>query len=98
MGARPGAGRQYRNDVAPRLSPILAAGVPDASQTDHTRHLSAMSGALTGLLGEVPLRNLTPGLIQSAYCGLLDGGLSKRTVEQTHAVLHRALDQAMHWG
>ncbi len=53
---------------------------------------------LTGVLGDVPLRNLTPGLVQSAYAALLNQGFSKRTVEKTHAVLHRALDQAMHWG
>lgn len=53
---------------------------------------------LAEMLGDIPLRNLTPGLIQSAYAGLLEAGFSKRTVEQTHAVLHRALDQAMHWG
>ncbi|MDQ6946005.1 MAG: site-specific integrase [Actinomycetota bacterium] len=53
---------------------------------------------LTAVLGDVPLRNLTPGLIQSAYAVLLDQGFSKRTVEKTHAVLHRAMDQAMHWG
>lgn len=53
---------------------------------------------LTAALGDVPLRNLTPGLIQSAYASLLEMGFSKRTVEKTHAVLHRDLDQAMHWG
>jgi integrase len=53
---------------------------------------------LTDVLGDVPLRNLTPGLVQSAYTALLDQGFSKRTVEKTHAVLHRAMDQAMHWG
>ena len=53
---------------------------------------------LTVVFGEVPLRHLTPGLIQSAYASLLEDGFSKRSVEQTHAVLHRALDQAMHWG
>jgi integrase len=53
---------------------------------------------LTDMLGDIPLRNLTPGLIQSAYGRLLEAGFSKRTVEQAHAVLHRALDQAMHWG
>jgi site-specific recombinase XerD len=53
---------------------------------------------LTVVFGEVPLRQLTPGLIQSAYASLLEDGFSKRSVEQTHAVLHRALDQAMHWG
>jgi site-specific recombinase XerD len=53
---------------------------------------------LTTVLGDVPLRNLTPGLVQSAYAALLDHGFSKRTVEKTHAVLHRAMGQAMHWG
>ncbi len=53
---------------------------------------------LTAALGDVPIRHLTPGLIQSAYASLLEIGFSKRTVEKTHAVLHRALDQAMHWG
>jgi integrase len=52
---------------------------------------------LTAVLGDVPLRSLTPGLVQSAYAAL-DQGFSKRTVEKTHAVLHRAMDQAMHWG
>src|SRR2546426_3115020 len=53
---------------------------------------------LADVLGDTPLRSLAPGLIQSAYAGLLDQGFSKRTVEKTHAVLHRAMDQAMHWG
>jgi integrase len=53
---------------------------------------------LTAALGDVPLRHLTPGLIQCAYASLLEMGFSKRTVEKTHAVLHRALAQAMHWG
>ncbi len=53
---------------------------------------------LTKLLGQTPLRNLTPGLVQSAYAVLLQQGFSPRTVEKTHAVLHCALDQAMHWG
>ncbi len=53
---------------------------------------------LTPFLGRIPLRALTPGMIESTYASLLELGLSDRTVEQTHAVLHRALDQAMHWG
>jgi integrase len=51
-----------------------------------------------GELGQVPLAKLTPQLVQSAYGRLLAGGLSVRTVFQTHAVLHRALRQAHHWG
>ena len=49
-------------------------------------------------LGRVPLVRLNAMIIQSAYARLGAGGLSPRTVFQTHAVLHRALDQAQHWG
>lgn len=37
-------------------------------------------------------------MIQATYDRLLQSGLSPRSVEQMHAVLHRALYQAMHWG
>jgi hypothetical protein len=49
-------------------------------------------------LGRVPLVRLNPMIIQSDYARLGAGGLSPRTVFQTHAVRHRALDQAQHWG
>jgi integrase len=49
-------------------------------------------------LGSVPVARLTPQLIQHCYAGLLAQGLSPRTVYHTHAVLHRALKQARHWG
>lgn len=49
-------------------------------------------------LGRVPLRALTPGMIASTYASLLKSGLSARSVEQAHCVLHLALKQAMHWG
>jgi integrase len=44
------------------------------------------------------LKSLTPQLIESTYSQLLAGGLSRRSVEQGHAVLHRALRQAVQWG
>jgi len=43
-------------------------------------------------LGRVPLSRLNPMIIQSAYARLQAGGLSPRTVFQTHAVLHRVHD------
>jgi integrase len=49
-------------------------------------------------LGRVPLRSVTPGMIASTYASLLKSGLSPRSVEQVHCVLHLALKQAMHWG
>ena len=49
-------------------------------------------------LGSVPVARLTPQMIQACYAGLLAEGLSPRTVFHPHAVLHRALTQARHWG
>ena len=49
-------------------------------------------------LGRAPVKRVTPQLVQHRYAQLLERGLSPRTVFQTHAVLHRALKQARHWG
>jgi integrase len=53
---------------------------------------------LLPMLGSLRLSHLGPAAVQAAYDGLLQGGLSARSVEQTHSVLHRALYQALHWG
>lgn len=52
---------------------------------------------LLPLIGSKRLKNLTPQLIERAYSLLLESGLSKRSVEQAHAVLHSALEKALHW-
>ena len=49
-------------------------------------------------LGWMKLRKLSPMHIQGMYREMQDRGLSARTVEYTHAVLHRALKQARRWG
>ncbi len=48
-------------------------------------------------LGHVKLKKLTPLHIQSFYGSKLESGLSKRTVEYIHTVLHSALRQAVRW-
>lgn len=53
---------------------------------------------LVPLIGRQPLSKLTPALIQSAYAELHSRGLSAQTVQHTHTVLHRALEQAVIWG
>jgi len=50
------------------------------------------------LVGHLRLASLTPQAVQAAYADLLTKGLSRRSVEQTHTVLHRALRQAGLWG
>jgi integrase len=49
-------------------------------------------------IGRVKLEKLTPAHVQHVYREMQDRGLSVRTVQYTHAVLHRALKQAKRWG
>jgi integrase len=49
-------------------------------------------------IGRYRLTHLTPLHVQSCYTSLLEGGLSKRSVEQVHTVLHNALRQAVKMG
>src|ERR687893_415803 len=52
---------------------------------------------ITPAIGRVRLKALTPAHVQGLYREMQDRGLSARTVEYTHAVLHRALKQAVRW-
>jgi integrase len=49
-------------------------------------------------LGRVKLKALSPVHLQGFYRAKLDAGLSPRTVQYLHVVLHRALKQALRWG
>ena len=49
-------------------------------------------------LGDMKLTQLRPDHVQGFYNGKISAGLSKRTVQYMHAVLHKALDQALKWG
>jgi integrase len=53
---------------------------------------------VTPHLGKIRLNALGPAAIQGAYTALLRRGLSRRSVEQAHTVLHCALRQALLWG
>lgn len=48
-------------------------------------------------LGKIRLARLAPQDLALLYRKLQEGGLSPRSVQLTHAVLHRALDQALRW-
>jgi len=56
-------------------------------------------------LGEIPIKQLTPGHLQSYYAHALSsgrlngkGGLSAQTVKHHHCVLSEALNHAVKWG
>ena len=48
-------------------------------------------------IGRITIRKLTGEHLASLYSDMLKRGLAPRTVQYAHAVLHRALDQAMRW-
>jgi len=49
-------------------------------------------------LGSYRLTQLRPDMIQAFYTAKVSAGLSNRTVRYMHAILHKALEQAMKWG
>ncbi|MBT3320753.1 MAG: site-specific integrase [Anaerolineae bacterium] len=49
-------------------------------------------------LGKIKLKDLRPDQVQSLYSRKLEEGKSIRTVRLTHAVLRRAMNQAVMWG
>ncbi len=49
------------------------------------------------VLGQRILASITPLDVQSVYTGMLESGLSPRTIRYTHAVLSSALKQAVRW-
>lgn len=48
-------------------------------------------------IGDLQLAKLTPMHLQQRYTEMLAQGLSRRTVQYVHSILHRALDQAVKW-
>ncbi len=53
---------------------------------------------LAPALGHVKLKALSPAHVQGLYCSKLNSGLSRRTVQLIHTILHKALKQAVRWG
>ena len=49
-------------------------------------------------IGSIKLTSLRPDQIQAMYTRKLNQGLSNRSVQYIHAILHRALSQAEMWG
>ncbi len=62
------------------------------------RNANIIQNHIRPSLGNIKLQTLRPDQVQSFYTQKLDEGLSKRTVQYIHAVLHRALGQALKWG
>ncbi|BBL78430.1 Tyrosine recombinase XerC [Rubrobacter xylanophilus DSM 9941] len=66
--------------------------------TTHKSYAWLMQRHAIPAIGHIKLKKLTPAHLQGLYRAKLDGGLSPRTVQYLHVVLHRALKQALRWG
>ena len=64
----------------------------------HVSYQRLVNKHIIPAIGNVKLSKLSPAHLQGFYRSKLDGGLSPRTVQYIHVVLHRALKQALRWG
>jgi len=76
------------------LETVAKSRVRSQTFTDYAGHLARY---VRPALGERRLTTVTPVDIQGVYAGMLERGLSARTIRYTHAVLRSAFKQAVRW-
>ncbi|MBD0253312.1 MAG: site-specific integrase [Rubrobacter sp.] len=66
-------------------------------QSTYDRDTSLVNNHLPPALGGIKLKKLSAAHVQGFYRDRLDHGLSPSTVHKMHAILHKALSQALQW-
>ncbi len=66
-------------------------------ESTYERHENVVNLHLVPTLGRIKLSKLNPAHVQGLYRERLESGLSPATVQKIHAVLHKALSQAVKW-
>ena len=74
------------------------AARPSVRPTTLANYRSVVRSHLVPHLGAERLVGLSPMRVQKAYTEMERAGAKPRTRQLAHAVLHRALGQAMRWG
>lgn len=87
-----------RDTVESFLGQWLKSVRPSLRPRTWTRYESLIRIHALPEIGRVPLAKLAPPHLQKLYASRLDAGQSPASVRQLHAVLHRALRQALRWG
>ena len=90
------AGSQTVGEYMERWLQTSAKG--SVRDSTYESHRNQVERYVVPAIGRVKLKRLSAMQIQGMYRAMLDRGLSPRTVQYTHAVLHRALRQAVRWG
>ncbi|HEX5106171.1 MAG TPA: site-specific integrase [Pirellulaceae bacterium] len=73
------------------------AAKPRVRETTHANYAGVIKNHIQPHLGGVPLAKLTAFQIHGLYSCLEQAGKSAETIRLVHAVLHRALKQAVRW-
>jgi integrase len=66
-------------------------------ESTYERHENVVNLHLVPALGRIKLSKLNPAHVQGLYRERLESGLAPATVQKIHAVLHKALSQAVRW-
>ena len=61
-------------------------------------NLSLIRSHIVPTIGMIKLVHLRPDHLQTLYSKKLESGLSKRTVQYVHSIIHKILHQALLWG
>jgi len=70
---------------------------PSVRYSTFIRYQDLINLHICGSLGDLKLAKLTPQIVQKFYTDKLNEGQSSRSVQFMHAILHKALKQAMRW-
>ncbi len=65
--------------------------------SSYMRYKKTINGYIIPALGHLNLQKLTPQQVQAFYTQKLNDGLSSKSVNAMHGVLHAALDNAVRW-
>jgi integrase len=87
-----------KTTVGEYLSKWVKDYQPNLSPRGYERYEGIVRKYLIPRLGSVVLTQLRPEHIQAHYTAMLKSGLSPKTVNYHHSVLHVALETALKWG
>jgi len=71
---------------------------PSVKPNSYKHYRAVIRTHLVPALGHIPVQKLTAAKVQAFYTQKLNEGAKPRTVIAVHAVLHRALEDAVKWG
>jgi integrase len=86
-----------RQTVGQFMNAWLHAAKPSLRERTWVRYEQYIRLHITPTLGKLSLTKLGPQHLQKLYANRIDAGASPTTVHQLHAVIHRALKQAVRW-